>query len=130
MGIKAEKFKFFLSGTCYPKLWEVNPLSKQMVSKWMVRTKVTATTPEVKKNLHWSMVRKTLRIGKNLSETRCWEQFWFVLKSVRGLERRVTQPRIILQFLPSFKLGNSSPSTWNATKLLYKYQHFFSLKTD
>ena len=37
-------------------------------------------------------------------------------------------PSEILQFLPSFKLGNSIPSTKTDTNLLHKYEIFF-LKT-
>ena len=36
--------------------------------------------------------------------------------------------RKALQFLTSFKLGNSILSTYTDTNLLHKYEHFFSWK--
>ena len=37
-------------------------------------------------------------------------------------------PSGILQFLPSFNLGNNIPSTYTDTKKLHKYENLFSRK--
>ena len=37
-------------------------------------------------------------------------------------------PGGILQFLPSFNLGNNIPSTYTDTKKLHKYENLFSRK--
>ena len=82
--------------------------------------------PRNKKNLHWSMDGKLLlHIGKN---QRKHGQVWFVPNAVQSSGRECN-PRKILCFLPSFKIGNNIFSTKTDTKLLHKYEHLFFLNT-
>ena len=80
--------------------------------------------PSSKKNLHWSMIGRTLHIGKTKKKQGVSEQTWFVPKTAGRFETvTAVQPQKTLQFLPSCKIGNSFSSTQTVTKLLYKYEH-------
>ena len=85
--------------------------------------------PRSKENLHWPVIGKALRVGKNLSNARCWwislvcsKCSWWASGGNRDARKNV-------QFFPSFKLRNSIFRTLSDTKLLFKYKHFFYLKT-
>ena len=90
--------------------------------------KIWGSIPEVNKNLHWSIIRKILHIGKNPSKARSrWTSLFRFKYSLRY--KGNCHSRKISQFFPWFKLGSSVSSFQTDTKLLHKYEHLFFLKT-
>ena len=88
--------------------------------------RISEPIPEVEKNFIGQWLGKWYWILRRIPAK------WGVGKQVSfdpdavGESGGGTTPR---KNLPSFKLGNSISSTWTGTKLLYKYEHFFFLKT-
>ena len=85
--------------------------------------------PDVKKMCINQWLGKYCIVGKIWAKQGVEEQVWFVPNTVgvRGF-RGSCNPKKMLQFLPSFKLGNNICSTIADTKVLYKYEHFFFWK--